>query len=91
MTTPSALNALIAYEIRKDSCSMNEWLDVWHERAADALEGEPETCTYEAAVSPEHPEQVMVFERYSGGQASVDAHTSRAAHTRLMQLSLIHI
>ncbi len=85
MTTPSALTALIAYEIRKDSCSMNEWLDVWRERAVDAFEGEPETCTYEAAVSPEHPEQVMVFERYSGGQASVDAHTSRAAHTRLMQ------
>lgn len=85
MTEPSALNVLVEYEIRRDSCSMSEWLDVWHDRAMDALEGEPGTITYEAAVSQDHPEQVLVFERYIGGQASLDAHTSRAAHTQLMQ------
>jgi quinol monooxygenase YgiN len=85
MTDSSALNVLIEYEIRKDSCSMDEWLDVWQDRAVDALGGEPETSTYEAAVSQDHPEQVLVFERYSSGQASLDAHSSRAAHAQLMQ------
>ena len=81
----SPLTALVEYEVRTDSTSVNEWLDVWQDRGEDALVGEPETSAYEAAVSDQDTGQVLVFERYTNGRASIDTHIERPAHTTLME------
>ncbi|MFT6644235.1 MAG: quinol monooxygenase YgiN [Patiriisocius sp.] len=79
------LTALVEYQVRSETTSVNEWLDVWQGRGEDALAGEPETSCYEAAVSDQDTDQVLVFERYTNGRASIDAHIARPAHTTLME------
>ena len=77
------ITALVEFEVRTANNSVEEWLDVWHERAQDALLGEPETIAYEAAVSQADPSQILIFERYTNGQSSIDAHIKRQAHKSL--------
>lgn len=79
------LMALVEYQVRTETTSVNEWLDVWQDRGEDALAGEPETSSYEAAISDQDTDQVLVFERYINGRASIDAHIARPAHATLME------
>ncbi len=79
------LTALVEYQVRTETTSVKEWLDVWQERGQDALVGEPETSAYEAARSLQDESHVLVFERYAHGQSSLDAHVARPAHTDLME------
>ena len=85
MSNRSPLTALIEFEVRTTNTSVEEWLDVWRERGKDALSGEPETSAYEAAVSIQNPGQVLVFERYTHGQSSIDTHINREAHVTLTE------
>jgi len=81
----SPLTALVEFEVRSDTTTMAQWLDVWGARGLDALAGEPETTAYEAAPSEEHEGQVLIFERYARGLSSVDTHQQRAAHLDLQE------
>ena len=85
MSDGSPLTALVEFEVRTTNNSVEEWLEVWHERGRDALNGEPETSAYEAAVSQQNPSQILVFERYTHGQTSIDAHVNREAHVTLTE------
>lgn len=79
------LTALVEYQVRTETTSVDEWLDVWQERGQDALLGEPDTSAYAAARSLQDESHVLVFERYAHGQSSVDAHVARPAHAALME------
>lgn len=81
----NALTALVEYQIRPETTTMAQWLDVWGERGADALVGEPETTAYEAAISQDDKRNVLVFERYAHGESSVNTHIQRPAHAALMK------
>lgn len=79
------LTALVEYQVRTETTTVDEWLDVWHHRGQDALSGEPDTSAYEAARSQHDESHMLVFERYAHGQSSIDAHIARPAHTTLME------
>ncbi|MGI9328746.1 MAG: antibiotic biosynthesis monooxygenase [Pseudomonadales bacterium] len=79
------LTALVEYQIRAETTTVQQWLDVWGMRAEDAFLAEPETCAYEAAISAENEQRVLIFERYAEGESSIHAHTQRPAHTALME------
>jgi len=79
------LTALVEYQVRTETTTVNEWLDVWQERGQDALIGEPDTSAYAAALSLQDESHVLVFERYAQGQSSIDAHIARPAHAALME------
>jgi quinol monooxygenase YgiN len=81
----SPLTALVEYQVRTETTTVDEWLDVWQKRGQDALEGEPDTIAYEAARSLQDESHVLVFERYAQGQSSIDSHLERAAHATLME------
>jgi quinol monooxygenase YgiN len=81
----SPLTALVEYQVRTETTTVNDWLDVWQERGQDALVGEPDTSAYEAALSQQDESHVLVFERYAQGQSGIDAHAARPAHAMLMQ------
>jgi len=83
MSDQHPLTALVEFEVRTANNSVEEWLEVWRERAQDALIGEPETIAYETAVSQDNPSQILVFERYTNGQSSIGAHVKREAHISL--------
>lgn len=86
MTDPNAsMTAAVEFQIRTENTTMSDWLDEWQERARDALDGEPETAAYEAAVSLDDESCVLVYERYAQGAASVKAHIERPAHTQLTE------
>ena len=82
----SPVTALVEFEVDTSSVSVAEWLSVWQTRSEDALQGEPETKAYAAALSRESPNQVLIFERYSNGQESIDAHINRDAHKTLNEV-----
>lgn len=82
---PGPLTILVEFEIRADSCTTEEWLDVWRQRAQDAQDHEPETSAYAAALATEDTARVLIFERYENGQTSLDAHMQRDAHAQLLQ------
>ncbi|MCP5180635.1 MAG: hypothetical protein H6993_04770 [Pseudomonadales bacterium] len=84
-TAEDSLTVLVEYEIRGDTTTMDEWLDVWEPRGLDALTGEPETNAYEALQSEEHERQVLVFERYARGMNSIHLHQQRPAHAALQE------
>ena len=79
------LTALVEFEVRTDTTTMAQWLDVWSTRGRDALTDEPETTAYEAAQSEAHERQVLIFERYARGQSSIDTHRQHAAHSHLQE------
>ena len=81
----SPLTALVEYQVRTETTTVDEWLDVWQKRGQDALVGEPDTSAYEAACSLQDESHVLVFERYAQGQSSIDAHVERPAHATLME------
>jgi quinol monooxygenase YgiN len=81
----SPVTALVEYQIREENTSMDAWLAEWDIRARDAFDGEPETVAYAAAVNMEAPDQVLVFERYTRGDASLATHSARAAHKHLIE------
>ena len=81
----SPLTALVEYQVRTETTTVDEWLDVWQKRGQDALVGEPGTSAYEAARSQQDESHVLVFERYAQGQSSIDAHVARPAHGILME------
>lgn len=75
---------MIEFEIRTPETSVNAWLDVWRARGVDAYEGEPETLAYATAINNDHPNQVVVFERYVNEDRSLDLHRNRPAHRHLL-------
>ena len=79
------LTALIEYQVQAETTSVDEWLEVWNERSRDAFVGEPETSAYEAARSMTNESQVLIFERYTQGDSSLEAHATRQAHAELMK------
>ena len=81
----SPLTALVEYQVRTETTTVDDWLDVWKNRGQDALVGEPGTSAYEAARSLQDESHVLVFERYTQGQSSIDAHVARPAHGVLME------
>ena len=83
MSDQYPVTALVEFEVRTSNTTVAEWLDVWQDRSEDALIGEPQTSAYEATVSQENPNQILVFERYTDGQASIDEHINREAHATL--------
>ena len=86
MDNDKTLTVLVEFEIRPENNSMSQWLAVWKDRGDDALFGEPETSAYEAAVSQENPNQVLIFERYTTGLSGIKVHTERPAHATLTQV-----
>ena len=71
MTDPNApLTALVEYQIRSDETTMDDWLNVWQTRAQDALEAEPGTTTYAAAVSLEDESCLFFYEHYDNGRGA---------------------
>lgn len=79
----ATMTAIVEFEVRAETTSVEAWLGEWSKRAADAFSGEPETLGYEAAVNVEHPRQVLVLERYLHGTASLALHMARPAHAEL--------
>ena len=74
------MTAIVEYQVRKESATLNEWLQEWAKRADDARVDEPETLACEAAVSLEDDSKVLIFGRYLHGQSSLEVHTQRPAH-----------
>lgn len=86
MIDPNAsMTAVSEFQIRMDETTMEDWLDEWQKRAQDALEAEPETTAYAAAVSPEDESRVLIFERFAHGSASLKFHVERPSHAALTE------
>lgn len=84
MIDPNAsMTVLVEFQIRTDETTMDDWLDEWQKRAQDALDAEPETTAYAAAVSLEDESCVFVCERYVHGSASLKFHMERPSHAAL--------
>ena len=79
------MTALVEFQIRTETTSLDEWLDEWQIRAEDAYEHEPETMAYEAAVNIEDESRVLIFERYENGLSSLAKHMERPAHNALQE------
>ena len=80
MNDSQPITVVVEFEVDTDAVSVDEWLDVWEDRADDAYDHEPETTAYEAAVNVEEPSRVLVFERYSNGPAGLQTHMERPSH-----------
>lgn len=63
---------------------IDEFLRLWEPLAAHCLEHEPETFSYEAAISDKEPDTVIIFERYR----SKESLTGEATPQRGSQASL---
>ncbi len=86
MTNSSAaMTALVEYQVRTEEITPADWLRVWQERALDALEAEPETLGYAAAVSLEDESSFLFYEHYVNGTASLKLHMDRPSHTTLTE------
>jgi quinol monooxygenase YgiN len=84
MTNPNtSMTALVEYQVRKEEVTTSEWLDVWQKRAQDALEAEPETTGYAAAVSLDDESCLLFYEHYEQGISSLKFHMERPSHTEL--------
>ena len=77
------LTALVEFQVRSETTSVSEWQDEWQVRAQDALQHEPETTAYAAAVNLEDDSSLLVFERYAHGASSLATHMARPAHSAL--------
>lgn len=84
-------------EVREETSTVQEWLDIWGKRATDAADFEPDTSAYAGCVSmamPQigatvsNPKEVLVFERYSSGRRAVELHSARQAHRDLVKEQL---
>ena len=77
------ITVFVEFKIRTATTSLDEWLEVWENRANAALDHEPDTAAYEAAVDVEDPSKVMVFERYENGLAGLDTHMTHPSHREI--------
>ena len=84
MSDTTAMTIAVEFEVRVENTSVEGWIETWGARAKDALEFEPKTTAYEAAVARDDPNRVLVFERYEGGDATLREHMNRPAHQELM-------
>ena len=78
-----AMTAIVEFQIRTETTTLDAWLDEWQKRADDAFEHEPETSAYEALVNTEDESRVLIFERYEHGKSSLQKHMARPAHQAL--------
>ena len=85
MINKSAMTIAVEFEVRSENNSTAEWIETWGVRAADALEHEPKTTAYAAAVATNDANRVLVFERYEGGDATLYEHMNRPAHGALTE------
>jgi len=74
------VTALVEFQVRKETTTPDEWLNVWQPRGQDALDAEPSTTAYEAAVSEDHSHNILIFERYTNGDDSIKEHIARPSH-----------
>ena len=79
------MTAIVEFQVRSEVSTTEEWLAEWQLRAEDARVGEPETTAYAAAINAEAANQVLVFERYAQGAASLQKHLDRPAHAALTE------
>lgn len=77
------MTALVEYQVRTDVTTIADWLGEWQKRAQDALEAEPETTTYAAAVSLEDESCLFFYEHYENGSAGLKFHMERPSHAVL--------
>lgn len=80
-----SMTAIVEFQIRTETTSLDEWLDEWQKRADDAYLYEPETLAYEAAVNIDDESRVLIFERYQHGRSSLQKHMDRPAHALLQE------
>ena len=73
------ISFFIEFQIRKESCNMQEWLAEFAKRAAAAERDEPGTLAYAALVNDNKPDNVLIYERYSSAAAQ-QAHGKHPAH-----------
>ena len=73
---------LVEYQVRAETTTRAQWLEVFAPRARAAWLGEPDTLAYEAMVA-EDATQVLCFERYRN-RAALEAHTASPAHAALV-------
>ena len=75
---------LVEYQVRAETATRAQWLEVFAPRARDAWLGEPDTLAYEAMVADgKDATRVLCFERYRT-RAALEAHTARPAHAALV-------
>lgn len=86
----AAMTALVEYQVRTGEVTTAEWLEVWQSRAQDALEAEPKTAGYAAAVSLEDESCLFFYEHYVNGLAGLKAHMERTSHTALTETMAAH-
>lgn len=75
-----SFTGLAGYEVRDEVTTALGWLKTWGLRAADAREYEPLTSAQIGCVSLKNPNEVLIYERYTRGQKSVQEHFARPAH-----------
>ena len=81
-----SIGVLVEYQVRTDSVTVDEWLDVWGDRGEDARVGEPETAAYASLRNIDDDPNILVFERYDHGDRSLAAHMARPAHATLTEV-----
>lgn len=83
MSPDQPMTTVVEYQIRPENTTMAQWLTTWEKRGQDAQTGEPETTAYAAAISLQNELNLLVFERYSKGNASLGLHMQRPSHKAL--------
>ena len=54
MANNQPMTAIVEYQVRRETTTVDEWLVEWDKRAEDAQSGEPETSAYAAALNLEN-------------------------------------
>lgn len=86
MTDANAtMTALVEYQVRTAEISTADWLQIWQARAQDALQAEPETTGYAAAVSLDDESCLFFYEHYVHGTESLKLHMDRPSHSVLKE------
>lgn len=82
--------AFAGFEIRAENTTVDDWMDIWRVRADDARDFEPMTSAYAGtrSLDPETPNQILVFERYTGGSKAIKDHSARPAHIMMTDYML---
>ena len=80
-----SMTVLVEYQVRRETTTPAQWLAEWQKRADDAAVGEPGTLAYAAAINRDDDANVLVFERYADGDASLKLHVERDAHAHLIE------
>uniref|UniRef100_A0A7S2NB28 ABM domain-containing protein n=1 Tax=Alexandrium andersonii TaxID=327968 RepID=A0A7S2NB28_9DINO len=78
------ISFFITFEIRTESCTMEQWLTEFNKRAKAAEADEPGTLAYVAMTRADQPTHVMIYERYQD-MAAMQTHGKHPAHAAFMK------